>query len=89
MVDSLTFTTLGELIRGKRADTGLSLSELGRMTGISKGVLSKIENDETKRPELRTLKPIADVLDIPYEQIIEWYIKVEHRAEVFDDFLSL
>ncbi|MCR8997767.1 helix-turn-helix transcriptional regulator [Brevibacillus laterosporus] len=89
MVDSLTFTTLGELIRGKRAYTGLSLSELGRMTGISKGVLSKIENDETKRPELRTLKPIADVLDIPYEQIIEWYIKVEHRAEVFDDFLSL
>ena len=56
MVDSLTFTTLGELIRGKRADMGLSLSELGRMTGISKGVLSKIENDETKRPELRTLK---------------------------------
>ncbi|AKF96277.1 helix-turn-helix domain-containing protein [Brevibacillus laterosporus] len=89
MVDSLTFTTMGELIRGKRADMGLSLSELGRMTGISKGVLSKIENDETKRPELRTLKPIADVLDIPYEQIIEWYIKVEHRAEVFDDFLSL
>ncbi|OAJ72450.1 DNA-binding protein [Brevibacillus sp. SKDU10] len=89
MVDSLTFTTLGELIREKRANMGLSLSELGRMTGISKGVLSKIENDETKRPELRTLKPIADVLDIPYEQIIEWYIKVEHRAEVFDDFLLL
>ncbi|AYB37501.1 helix-turn-helix domain-containing protein [Brevibacillus laterosporus] len=86
---SLTFTTLGELIKGKRVGIGISLSELGRMTGISKGVLSKIESGETKRPEIRTLKPIADVLEIPYEEIIEWYIEVEHRIEVFDDFLSL
>ncbi|MGG0753851.1 helix-turn-helix domain-containing protein [Brevibacillus laterosporus] len=86
---SLTFTTLGELIKRKRVEIGISLSEVSRMTGISKGVLSKIESGDTKRPELRTLKPIADVLAIPYEGIIEWYIEVEHRIEVFDDFLSL
>ncbi|QOS97836.1 helix-turn-helix transcriptional regulator [Brevibacterium sp. JNUCC-42] len=84
---SLTFTTLGELIKGKRVDMGFSLSELGRMTGISKGVLSKIESGETKRPELRTLKPIADVLEIPYEEIIEWYIELEHRYGILNDFL--
>ncbi|MGG0792881.1 helix-turn-helix transcriptional regulator [Brevibacillus laterosporus] len=76
---SLTFTTLGELIKGKRVEIGISLSEVSRMTGISKGVLSKIESGDTKRPELRTLKPIADVLEIPYEEIIERYVEIEHR----------
>ncbi|RAP31079.1 hypothetical protein C2W64_00251 [Brevibacillus laterosporus] len=88
MIVSLTFTTLGELIKGKRTEMGISLSEVSRVTGISKGVLSKIENDETKRPELRTLKPIADALAIPYEEIIERYIDVEHRIEFLDILLS-
>ncbi|MED1788849.1 helix-turn-helix transcriptional regulator [Brevibacillus laterosporus] len=85
---NLTFTTLGELIKGKRVDMGFSLSELGRMTGISKGVLSKIESGETKRPELRTLKPIVDALEIPYEEIIERYVDVEHRIDILDQLLS-
>ncbi|ATO51419.1 helix-turn-helix transcriptional regulator [Brevibacillus laterosporus] len=79
MSESLTFTTLGELIKIKRLELGISLSELGRLSGISKGVLSKIESGETKRPELKTLKPIAEVLSIPYEEIIERYIEIEHR----------
>ncbi|ATO48920.1 helix-turn-helix transcriptional regulator [Brevibacillus laterosporus] len=85
---SLTFTTLGELIKEKRIGLGISLSELGRVTGISKGVLSKIESGETKRPELRTLKPIADVLEIRYEEIIERYVDVEHRIDILDQILS-
>ncbi|TPG68264.1 XRE family transcriptional regulator [Brevibacillus laterosporus] len=88
MSESLTFTTLGELIRSKRTELGISLSELGRVSGISKGVLSKIESGETKRPELRTLKPIADVLEIPYEEIIERYVDVEHRIDILDQLLS-
>ncbi|TPH12012.1 XRE family transcriptional regulator, partial [Brevibacillus laterosporus] len=51
---SLTFTTLGELIKKKRVEIGISLSEVSRVTGISKGVISKIESGETKSPELRT-----------------------------------
>ncbi|AIG28457.1 helix-turn-helix domain-containing protein [Brevibacillus laterosporus] len=85
---SLTFTTLGELIKRKRVEIGISLSEVSRMTGISKGVISKIESGETKSPELRTLKPIADVLKIPYEDIIEYSIQVERRYGLYDDFLS-
>ena len=85
---SLTFTTLGELIKKKRVEIGISLSEVSRVTGISKGVISKIESGETKSPELRTLKPIADVLKIPYEDIIEYSIQVERRYGLYDDFLS-
>ncbi|WPS85393.1 helix-turn-helix domain-containing protein (plasmid) [Brevibacillus halotolerans] len=87
MVDSLNFVTIGELIKQKREEKGLSLSEVSRITGISKGVISKIESGETKRPELRTLKPMADVLNIPYEQIIELYIEVEHRFGILHEFL--
>ncbi|MCG7318669.1 helix-turn-helix domain-containing protein [Brevibacillus laterosporus] len=88
MSESLTFTTLGELIKIKRLELGISLSELGRLSGISKGVLSKIESGETKRPELKTLKPIAEVLSIPYEEIIERYIEIEHRHGIYDDFIT-
>ncbi|RAP28425.1 hypothetical protein C2W64_04859 [Brevibacillus laterosporus] len=87
MADSLTFTTNGELIKQRREELGIRLSELSRRTGVSKGIVSKIESGETKRPELRTLKPIADVLNIPYEEIIEWYIKAEHRYGMLHDFL--
>lgn len=87
MAESLTFTTIGELIKEKREFQGISLSEVARQTGISKGVLSKIESGETKRPELRTLKPIAEILGIPYEEIIERYINVEHRIGIYRDFL--
>ncbi len=80
-----SFSVCGVWLR----EIGISLSEVSRMTGISKGVLSKIESGDTKRPELRTLKPIADVLEIPYEEIIECYVEIEHRGEVLDDILQL
>ncbi|TPG88954.1 XRE family transcriptional regulator, partial [Brevibacillus laterosporus] len=38
MADSLTFTTLGELIKEKREEFGISLSELSRRSGVSKGI---------------------------------------------------
>ncbi|WP_369680050.1 helix-turn-helix domain-containing protein [Brevibacillus laterosporus] len=88
MAESLTFTTLGELIKGKRLALGMSLSELGRLTGVSKGVISKIECSDTKRPELRTLKPIADVLKITYEDIIDRYVDVQLRDDVLEEFLA-
>ncbi|MBG9789326.1 helix-turn-helix domain-containing protein [Brevibacillus laterosporus] len=87
MSESLTFTTLGELIKEKRIEMGISLSELGRMTGISKGVLSKIENDETKRPELRTIKPLVDTLKLPYENIVELYVEIGQRFDVLCELI--
>ncbi|TPG82439.1 XRE family transcriptional regulator [Brevibacillus laterosporus] len=88
MIESLTSQTIGELIRAKRTELGISLSEVSRVTGVSKGVISKIESGETKRPELRTLKPMADFLDIPYEDIIERCIEMEQRIGILDVFLS-
>lgn len=87
MAESLTFTTLGELIKGKRTELGVSLSELGRVSGVSKGVISKIETGETRRPELKTLKSLSEALEIPYEEIMDRYIDIEHRIDILGELL--
>ncbi|PPA82427.1 transcriptional regulator [Brevibacillus laterosporus] len=88
MAESLTFTSLGELIKEKREEFGITLSELSRRSGVSKGIISKIESGETKRPELRNLKLLADTIDIPYEDIIDRYIDVELRIDILEAFLA-
>lgn len=85
---TLIYTSLGDLIKKKREEIGMSLSELSRLTRISKGVLHYIEAGETKRPELKTLKPIADVLSLPYKEIVEHYIEVEQRVEALYKLLA-
>ncbi|MGG1263884.1 helix-turn-helix domain-containing protein [Brevibacillus laterosporus] len=87
MSNNLTYTTIGELIRKKREEKGLGLSEVARMSGVTKGILSRIETGEIKSPRMRSIKPIADVLEMPYEEIIECYIELEHRDIILNDFL--
>ncbi|WP_309241970.1 helix-turn-helix domain-containing protein [Brevibacillus daliensis] len=87
-MESITFTTLGELIKVKREEQNLSISELGRLTEISKGVISKIESGETKRPQLRTLKPIAEVLQIPFVKFVEPYMEMCQNVDVLFDLVS-
>ncbi|WP_255253084.1 helix-turn-helix domain-containing protein [Brevibacillus laterosporus] len=88
MAESLTFTSLGELVKEKREEFGITLSELSRRTGVSTGIIQKIESGETKRLELRNLKVIADTIYIPYEDIIDRYIDVEPRIDILEAFLA-
>ncbi len=55
--------SLGERIRGLRKMAGLSLRELAKITGISKGSLGSIENDE-RAAGLNVLKRIAGALKV-------------------------
>ncbi|MBM7108147.1 helix-turn-helix domain-containing protein [Brevibacillus laterosporus] len=48
---TLHYTSLGELIKMKREDMEISLSELGRLSGVHKSALARIENGETKQPK--------------------------------------
>ncbi|WP_426444203.1 helix-turn-helix domain-containing protein [Brevibacillus laterosporus] len=84
---TLHYTSLGELIKMKREDTEISLSELGRLSGVHKSALARIENGETKQPKLQTIKAIADVLELSYKEIVEYYIKIEQRAEVLQELI--
>jgi transcriptional regulator with XRE-family HTH domain len=61
---------------------------LANLAGIHKAVISKIENGDTKRPEWKTIKAIASILDIPYEQLLECYMDVEQRPDVLLELIS-
>jgi transcriptional regulator with XRE-family HTH domain len=54
--------TLGERVRQRREEKGLSLSALARASKVSKGYLSQIENDAAPRPSGDTLFKMATSL---------------------------
>ncbi|MFV1877668.1 helix-turn-helix domain-containing protein [Nioella sp.] len=60
---------VGHRIRETRAEQGLSLEQLARLTGISAPALSLIETGK-RDPRLTTLKRIADALRAPLATII-------------------
>ncbi|WP_338010433.1 helix-turn-helix domain-containing protein [Brevibacillus thermoruber] len=84
----LLYTTIGELIRKYRERANLTITQLANLAGIHKAVISKIENGDTKRPEWKTIKAIASILDIPYEQLLECYMDVEQRPDVLLELIS-
>jgi transcriptional regulator with XRE-family HTH domain len=60
-----------DLIRDRRLAKRLSISELGRETGISKGYLSQLEAGHKTHPSLEKLAAIARVLEIPLPDLVE------------------
>jgi len=85
----LLYSTMGELVQRYRVQAELSISELARISGISKGVISMIESGDTKRPGLRTILQLAKPLTIPITAIVDLYTEVEYRAETLHELLSV
>ena len=72
--------SIGELIQCYRRNRGMTLAQLSELTGIHKGTISKIENGNVKRPEYKTIRPLADTFQIPLETLVELHITVDKRA---------
>ncbi len=76
--------TLGQVIanhvRSRRLEIGLNVGQLAERTGISKGMLSKIENAQTS-PSLTTLERLAAALDMPVTSLFRGL--AEERDAVF------
>jgi transcriptional regulator with XRE-family HTH domain len=53
---------LGAEIKRRREEQGLSLSDLARLAGVSKGYLSQIESEAATRPSAQTLIKVARAL---------------------------
>ncbi|HWP34373.1 MAG TPA: XRE family transcriptional regulator, partial [Thermodesulfobacteriota bacterium] len=68
---------LGRKIRSVRLGKGITIQDIARRTGLSKGFLSQVENDKTS-PSLGTLERIAEALSIP----LTYLLLEEHRAPV-------
>ena len=61
---------LGAKIRALRTNKKITLPTLAERAGISKGLLSKIETDETSNPSVSTLYKIAEGLELTIADIL-------------------
>jgi len=62
---------LGERIRTLRTEQGMTLPTLAEQSGLSKGLLSKLENNEESNPSLGTLHKIVKALNATLSDILE------------------
>jgi transcriptional regulator with XRE-family HTH domain len=78
---------LAERLRDERRQRGWTLDDLAERAGVSKSLLSKIERDQVS-PSLRTLKALADGLELPlawllHEDHLEQYIVRKDQRQQF------
>jgi transcriptional regulator with XRE-family HTH domain len=58
-------TPLGTLLRNRRLEAGLSLSQLSELTGLHKSHLARIEVGAVRQPSTENLQRIAAALELP------------------------
>lgn len=63
---------IGREVRGFRKRQGITVAELANLTGLSIGMLSKIENGNTS-PSLTTLQTLAKALSVPLTAFFRQY----------------
>lgn len=62
--------TLGAYIFNLRIWRGISIDDIAARTGISRSTISKLENDRLSEPSKRVICAVADVLNIPREDLL-------------------
>lgn len=62
---------LGARLRALRSERNITLPQLAEKAEVSKGLLSKLENDEESNPSIDTLFKIAEALEITLADILE------------------
>jgi transcriptional regulator with XRE-family HTH domain len=62
--------SFGAVLRQAREVRGFSAIETARGAGISSAHLSKLENDAVKRPSPQVLHQLAEVLGVPYAELM-------------------
>ena len=71
---------IGHELRAFRKQQGITVADLSKTTGLSIGMLSKIENGQTS-PSLTTLQTLAQGLSVPLTAFFRGF--EEHRPAVF------
>ena len=54
--------TLGELIRKRRKELGLTQTELANLVGVTASIISRLENGENKGTNIVNIKKLAEAL---------------------------
>lgn len=72
VADNALELAIGRQVRTFRTQQGLTVADLARSSGLSPGMLSKVENGLTS-PSLATLNGIASALNVPVTALFRLY----------------
>lgn len=62
---------VGSRVRTLRAERQMTLQVLAERSGLSKGLLSKLENQDAPNPSLETLQKVAQALEITLSDLLD------------------
>jgi transcriptional regulator with XRE-family HTH domain len=68
---------LGDNIRKIRKSKKISINKLSKMTSISVGYLSDLENNKATNPSIEKLNTIAEALEVPTSELLTTEEKLE------------
>lgn len=71
----------GEVLRELREKRGLGVNQLSMQSGVSSGLISKIENKERGTPKPETIEKLAKGLKMKYEELMEKAEYLETKKE--------
>lgn len=61
---------LGAVILAKRKKLGLSQRQLAERVGLNNATICKVEKDPSLIPDIRTIKLLAEALDLDYNYLL-------------------
>ncbi len=76
--ENILEVAIGREVRAFRAQAGMTVADLSKRTGLSIGMLSKIENGNTS-PSLTTLQSLSNALNVPVTAFFRRFEDV-HKA---------
>jgi transcriptional regulator with XRE-family HTH domain len=75
--ENILEVAIGREVRAFRHQAGITVAELSKRTGLSVGMLSKIENGNTS-PSLSTLQALAHAMSVPITAFFRQFEDVHH-----------
>lgn len=77
--ENILEVAIGREVRAFRHQSGLTIADLSARTGLSSGMLSKIENGNTS-PSLSTLQALAHAMSVPLTSFFRRFENVHHAV---------
>jgi transcriptional regulator with XRE-family HTH domain len=68
MIKGMGTREMGSLLRDRRK--GMTQEQLEELSGVSQGMISRLERGEIQRPNLEFVRAIGKALDAPYEELV-------------------
>lgn len=79
----------GKKIRDLRMKRGISLTELARLSGVSKSYLSFIERGKQTNPSIEVIEKIAKALKIDIQSLLTTQNKQSQTVDIDKDVIQL